>query len=467
MWRPLSALFCTTLLCASGLMSEAQAAAQPIDQISIIVNDGVILNSDVDARINDLRFQAEQRKATVPDEKALRQQAREQLILETLQMQLAERNGIRADDNAVIASLTGMARSNGMTLDKFRSKLDSTPGTSFASVRSAVEREQVIERLRQRRMGERIRITDADIAQLLSTPAGAELNRQLDEQLKPAAKPEPVAPKPAIAQFLITQVLVPMEEDSSPRKQLALTALAERLLAAQRKGLSPEEAIDSLKGKATDAAIEPLGWRALEDMPSLLIEPIKQRVAGSEPELVRSPRGWHLLWLLDRRELSPPEALLPPPPPAPTTVVTQRQVRHILMRPNDLQSSDDVRQIMDGIYRQLKKGADFAELARLQSQDPGSAVKGGDLGWVSPGDMVPEFDRSIGKTAIGAISEPFLSSFGWHILRVEGERKQDMRESILKDRARQILFARAYDEELGAWLRELRSEAYVDYRGAR
>lgn len=467
MWRPLTKFFCISALMLSGLSGNLGAAPQALDQIAIIVNDGVILNSDVDSRMADLRFQAQQRKAEVPDAKTLRQQAREQLILETLQMQLAERNGIRADDNAVIATLTGMARQNGLTLDKFRSQLDSTPGTSFASVRAAVEREQVIERLRQRRMGERIRITDADIAQFMSTPAGTELNRQLDEQLKPASKPVAAEPKPAIQQFLVTQILVPMEEDASPRKQLELTALAERLLATQRTGASPEEAIDSLKGKASDAAIEPLGWRAIEDMPSLLIEPIKQRIAGATPSLVRSPRGWHLLWLDDRRELKAPESVLPPPPPAPTTVVTQRQVRHILMRPNDLQSSDDVRQVMDGIYRQLNKGADFAELARLQSQDPGSAVKGGDLGWVSPGDMVPEFDRMIGKTAIGQISQPFLSSFGWHILRVEGERKQDMRDSILKDRAKQILFARAYDEELGAWLRELRSEAYVDYRGAR
>lgn len=467
MWRPFSALLRATafgLLGASGL---ASAAPQPLDQVAVIVNDGVILNSDLEARMNDLRFQAQQQKAAVPDDKALRSQAREQLILETLQLQLAERNGIRADDNAVIASLTAMARQNGMGLDKFRTKLDSTPGTSFADVRRAVEREQIIERLRQRRMAERIRITDADIAQFMSTPAGTELNRQLDEQLKPKAKPVAPAPKPPVTQFLVTQVLVPMEDDASPRKQLELTSLAEKLLAAQRAGASPEDAIDSLKGKAADASIEPLGWRALDDLPTLLVEPVKQRIAGTEPALVRSPRGWHLLWLLDRRELAPPEAILPPPPPAPTTVITQRQVRHILMRSNDLQSTDDVHQVMNGIYRQLKQGADFAELARLQSQDPGSAVKGGDLGWVSPGDMVPEFDRMIGKTPIGSISEPFLSSFGWHILRVEGERKQDMRESILKDRARQILFARAYDEELGAWLRELRSEAYVDYRGGR
>ena len=161
----------------------------------------------------------------------------------------------------------------------------------------------------------------------------------------------------------------------------------------------------------------------------------------------------------------PPPPLLPPPPPVPTTVVKQREVRHILMRPNDLQSSDDIREVMNVLYKKLKNGADFAELARINSQDPGSAVKGGDLGWVSPGDMVPEFDRMIGQTPIGAISPPFQSSFGWHILRVDGEREKDMRETVLRDRAKQILFARAYDEELGAWLRELRAEAYVDFRG--
>ncbi len=466
MWRHLSALLFASS--ALTIAMPATAAPAPMDQIAVIVNDGVILNSDVDARIADLTFQLQQRKAQVPPTAQLRGQAREQLILEALQMQLADRNGIRADDTAVNASLTSMARENGMSLDAFRAKLDSTSGTSFASVRSAVQREQVIERLRQRRMAERIHITDADIAQFMATPAGVELNRQLDAQLKPGAQVKAAeAPKPAVQQYLITQITVPVEDDASAKQTARLNDLAQRLLAAQRNGMSPEDAIDSLKGKAAEAAIEDLGWRAEDQLPSLLVEPLRRTLGGAQPELIRSPRGWHLIWLVDRRELKSPDASLPPPPPAPTTVVTQRQVRHILMRPNDLQSSEDVKQAMDAIYTQLKAGADFAEIARLKSQDPGSAVKGGDLGWVSPGDMVPEFDRMIGKTAIGAISQPFQSSFGWHILRVDGERKQDMRESILKDRARQILYARAYDEELGAWLRELRAEAYVDFRGQR
>lgn len=462
MWRHLSALLLLSTAVA------AQAAPQPIDQIAVIVNDGVILNSDVDARMGDLRFQLEQRKAAVPAAATLRAQAREQLIVEALQLQLADRNGIRADDAVTNSSLTSMARQNGMTLDQFRSRLDSTPGTSFASVRAAVQREQVIERLRQRRMGERIRITDADVAQFLSTPAGDELNRQLDKQLKPAQKEAPVAaPDAAVPQFLVRQILVPIEDNLSIKQQARLAELAQDLLAAQRSGLSPEESIDRQKGKAAEAAIEDLGWRSEAELPDLLVEPVKKRIAGEAPELLRSPRGWHLLWVEDRRELKSPEALLPPPPPVPTTVIIQRQVRHILMRPNDLQSNEDIRQVMEVIYQQLKKGSDFAETARLKSQDPGSAVKGGDLGWVSPGDMVPEFDRMIGQTPIGSLSEPFQSSFGWHILRVDGERKQDMRESILKDRARQILYARAYDEELAVWLRELRAEAYVDFRGQR
>ena len=455
-------------LLAASSTCWALAASVPLDQIAVIVNDGVILNSEIDARMADLAFQAKQRKET-PTPQQLRQQAREQLILEALQLQLANRNSVRADDAAVEATLNRMARENGMTLAQFREQLDKTPGTSFAYVRGAVEREQIIERLRQRRMGERIKINDADIAQFMATPAGTELNRQLDEQLKPSGK-KPDAPAPenaVVSQLLVTQILIPIEDDTPLNVQVQLSALAGQLLEAQRRGLSPEESVDSLKGKATEAAIESLGWRSLAQMPELLVEPIKRRLAGGTPELVRTPRGWHLLWISDRREVRSADASLPPPPPLPTTVVTQRQVRHILMRPNELQSSEDIHEAMKALHRQLKSGADFDQLARLKSQDPGSAVKGGDLGWVSPGDMVPEFDRMIGKTPIGSLSEPFQSPFGWHILLVEGERKQDMRESILKDRARQILFARAYDEELNAWLRELRAEAYVDFRGQR
>ncbi|MDP1540937.1 MAG: peptidylprolyl isomerase [Moraxellaceae bacterium] len=457
------------LLCSALIFSASAAVAnpKPMDQISVIVNDSVILNSEVESRMNDIMFQAKQRNQPAAAPEQLRTQAREQLILESLQLQLADRNGIRADENAVNAILTGMARENKMTLDAFRIKLDATPGTSFATLRNAVAREQVIERLRQRRMGERIRITDADINQFMSTPAGTELNRQLDEQLKPKATttPTPSANVGSGVEYLITQVLLPVEERTPVQEQARRAEQAQAMLAAQRRGLSPEEVVTTLRG--SDTAVEPLGWRTLDAMPALLAEALKRQIDGEPAELTRTSRGWHLLWISDRRVLRPQENLLPPPPPVPTTVVTQRQVRHILMRPNELQNEDDILEVMNRYHKQLKAGADFAELARLHSQDPGSAVRGGDLGWVSPGDMVPEFDRMIGITPINAISTPFRSEFGYHILRVEGEREQDMRDSILRDRARQILFARAYDEELGAWLRELRAEAYVDYRGQR
>lgn len=466
MWRPMShALLCSALAFSA---STALANPKPMDQISVIVNDSVILNSEVEGRMNDIMFQAKQRNQPTPAAEQLRTQAREQLILESLQLQLADRNGIRADENAVNAILTGMARENKMTLDAFRIKLDATPGTSFATLRNAIAREQVIERLRQRRMGERIRITEADIDQFMSTPAGTELNRQLDEQLKPkatASTPAPSANVGSGVEYLITQVLVPVESNTPVQEQARRAEQAQAMLAAQRRGLSPEEVVTSLRGN--DAAVEPLGWRTLDALPALLAEPLKRQIDGEAPELTRTARGWHLLWISDRRVLRPQENLLPPPPPVPTTVVIQRQVRHILMRPNELQNEDDILEVMNRYHEQLKAGADFAELARLHSQDPGSAVRGGDLGWVSPGDMVPEFDRMIGQTPINAISKPFRSEFGYHILRVEGERNQDMRNTILRDRARQILFARAYDEELGAWLRELRAEAYVDYRGQR
>lgn len=453
------------LTCLTPLLTGVAYAATPVDQVAVIVNDGVILKSEIEARMADLRFQAQQRGNSAPPDAQLFTAAREQLIMENLQLQLASRNGIRPDDNAVNTAITTLARQNGLSLDAFRAKLDSTPGTSFDYLRNAISREQIIERMRQRRMNDRITISDADINQFMATPAGAELNRQLDTQLNKKTE-TPTPAQTSIMEYLVTQVLVPVEESASAKEQVRLADLAQQILRLQSQGMTPEQAIDSFKGSAPEAAIEPLGWRSNAQLPDLLQAPLERLLTGSAPELIRSPRGWHLLWLLDRRELRNPDTLLPPPPPVPTTVVKQREVRHILMRPNDLQSSEDIREAMNVLYRKLKNGADFAELARLQSQDPGSAVKGGDLGWVSPGDMVPEFDRMIGETPIGAISQPFQSSFGWHILRVEGEREKDMRESVLRDRAKQILFARAYDEELGAWLRELRAEAYVDFRGS-
>lgn len=463
MWRPLSQalLFCTATL----VLPTAMANPKPMDQIAVIVNDSVILQSEVDQRIRDLTFQASQRQAALPAPEQLRNQAREQLILESLQLQLAERNGIRPDENAVNAVIANLARENRQSLEAFRAQLDKTPGTSFNSLRAAVAREQVIDRLRQRRMGERIRITETDVDQFMSTPAGTELNRQLDAQLQPKAAASPAAPAARATggiEYLITQVTLPVEENAPAREQGRLAEQAQAMLAAQRRGLSPEEVV-TLTGR--DAAVEPLGWRALDAMPGPIATAIDRLAAGNPPELLRTGRGWHLLWISDRRLLREQEDLLPPPPPVPTTVVIQRKVRHILVRPNELLGDDDVLELMKRYHAQLVAGADFADLARLHSQDPGSAVRGGDLGWVSPGDMVPEFDRMIGQVAIGGISQPFRSDFGWHILRVEDERQHDMRNSILRDRARQILFARAYDEELGAWLRELRAEAFVDYRG--
>lgn len=445
-------------------LASHAVAPQALDQVAVIVNDGVILKSEIAARMEDLRFQARQRDAKVPTDAQLFGQARDQLVLEALQLQLANRNNLRADETQVNAMLTRMAQANGLSLEAFRDKLDKTPGTRFSFVRDAVQREQIIDRLRKRRMGERIKITEADVNQFLATPAGAELNRLLDEQLKPV-KPGREPGSGDGLQVLVTQLLVPVPEEASASVKAAAQALAEQLLAAQKTGLDPAAVKALHLARTPEVKEESLDWRAVDELPSPFIAPIQRLMAGGEPALTRTSRGWHLLWIIDKREqqsLGLPEA---PALPAPTTVITQRKVRHILMRPTELQSSDDVHEAMKVVYQQLKAGGDFAEQAKLKSQDPGSAVKGGELGWVSPGEMVPEFERKVKETPIGTLSEPFQSPFGWHVLQVLEERQQDMRANILKDRARQILYGRAYDEELAAWLRELRAEAYVEYRG--
>lgn len=459
-------MFKRFLISATLVASSASlpAAPQALDQIAVIVNESVILRSEVNERVLDLRLQQQKQGVKDPDNARLFNAAQEQLILESLQLQLASRNGIRADNARVNLELAQMAKQNGMSLEAFQRKLDATPGTSFAKLREAISRETIIEEMRKRRLNDRIRISESDVDQFMASSAGAEISRQLDSQLKP--KPQPAQPT-QVTEYHASQIIIPLDASLGLKEEAAMATVARKLLAMNHQGKTPEQAIESLRNVSMNMAIEPLGWRQLSNMPEAVRDDLSQQAKGANATLIRSERGWHIVWLLGERQQTEltTQNLLPPTAPAKSTLVKQRRVRHILMRPNELQSIEDVREIMTQLYDQLMAGADFAELAQIKSQDPGSAAKGGDLDWVNPGDMVPEFDRMIGQTAVGNISQPFQTNFGWHILRVEGEREQDMRDKVLRDRARQILYARAYDEELAAWLRELRSEAYVDFRG--
>lgn len=408
----------------------ARADVIPLDKVAVVVDDSVILQSEITQRLDDVRFQFAQRSAALPPEEVLRKQVVEQLVLENLQLNLATRAGIRIDDKEVNAALEEIARQNGMGLAAFQQKLDTTPRGSYAEVREQVKRELVITRLRTRRMQDRIRITDQDVQNFLRSPGGqAEL----------------------ATEYRLGHILFTLPEEATPRDIADAEARVRKAQAELAAGQDFAQVAATWSAAETALKGGDLGWRKAAQLPELFTASAEKMQVNEVAGPFRTPGGLHLIKLVGRRGVD-------------DVKVPQWQVRHILIKPTEILSAEDARQKLDDIRARLEKGASFAELARTYSEDPGSARQGGDLGWVSPGDMVPEFDAVMRKTQVNQVSDIFQSSFGWHILTVAGTREQDMSDRYRNNIARQALYTREYDDELASWLRELRNDAFVEVR---
>lgn len=407
----------------------APAAVLPIDRIAAVVDEAVILESEVQARLADIRYQLQRRGTTAPPDQVLRDQVMERLVIETLQVSMAERGGIRIDDNTLNNALTELAKQNQQTLAEFQQELDRTPGIRYADVREQVKHELMIQRLRQRRVGDRIRITDQDVQNYLASPQGREA---LETEYRLAH----------------IQLSVPEKADD---KRIAKTrAMAEKLLAELKAGARFADLATAYS--TGDFALKggDLGWRKEAELPSLFADPVKTLKRG-EVTLVQSPAGFHLLQLLDQRGGG-------------EMLVAQTQVRHILIKPTEILSLEEAKEKALSLRARLQKGEDFAQLARLHSDDPGSARNGGDLGWINPGDMVPEFEKTYAVLKEQEISDVIQSPYGWHVVQVLGRREQDVSENWRANQARQALYARQFEVELVNWLREIRAQAFVEIR---
>lgn len=408
----------------------AYAAFIPVDTIAAVVDDTVIMKSEVDKRAADIVFQFERRGSPLPPEEVIRKQVTEQLILETLQLNLASRAGIRIDDNELNAALEELARQSGLSLAAFQQKLDATPGGSYAEVREQVKRELIITRLRQRRLQDRIRITDQDVQNFLRSPSGqAEL----------------------ASEYRLGHILVALPEEATPTAIAAAEAKVNEAQAALAAGKDFGQVAATYSNAETALKGGDLGWRKAAQLPTLFAEPVAKMQVGQVAAPIRTPGGFHIVKLLGRR--GGEEMRVP-----------QWQVQHILIKPTEILSSDDARQKLEDIRAKILAGAKFSDLARTYSDDTGSARQGGDLGWVTQGEMVPEFDSRMREAPLNEISPVFQSQFGWHILQVTGKREHDVSEQYRINTARQALYARQYDEELASWLRELRNEAFVEIR---
>lgn len=419
------------LLPLLALPLSVQAAPVLLNRVAVVVDEESILASEVEARMADVRFQLEQRKTPLPPEDTLRSQVIERMVVDAIQKQMAERAGIKIDDNALNTSMTDLARQNRMTLDDFRKKLEEPgSGTSYEDVRNQVRQDMMISKLRNRRISDRIRISDADVQAFLKSPQGQEL---------------------LATEYRLGHILISIPENAGPADLQAAQQKTEDIYRQIKAGANFQQLAAANSQAETALQGGDLGWRKAAQLPTLFADQVEKLAAGDVAAPIRTPGGFHIVKVLEKRG-------------AETHIVHQRHVRHILIKPSEITSLEEAREKALALRKRLEAGADFAEQAKLYSEDPGSARNGGDLGWVGPGEMVPEFDKMMSTVAEKTISEVFQTNFGWHILQVLGSRDQDLSDEYRQNMARNALFSRQYDQELQAWLREIRAEAYVEIK---
>lgn len=407
----------------------ARAEVQWLDRIAAIVDDDVVMESDVAARTADIEAQLTARKAPLPPADVLRRQVLERLIIESIQVQLGARMGVRIDDDTVTGAITGIARQNGVSLREFVDRL-AADGLDYAEFREQVRRDMVMNRVRQRRVGDRVRVTDADV----------------DEFLKSAAAREMFA-----GSYRLAHILVAVPESASVDAVKAAEQKAQDLLAQAKGGAD----FGDLAVRNSDAAnaLEggDLGWRTGAQLPTLFSGVVDGMKPGDIAGPLRSASGFHLVKLLERKGDA-------------AQVVQQAKVRHVLVKPSAIRSNGEARELAQQLHDRVAAGEEFVAIAKKYSEDYGSALSGGDLGWVSPGQMVPEFEDAMNTTKSGELSAVFETQYGWHFLQVLERRDQDTSEELRRMQARNAVWKRKFDAELEGWLRELRNEAWVEIK---
>ncbi|SOC12143.1 peptidyl-prolyl cis-trans isomerase SurA [Alloalcanivorax xenomutans] len=427
--RALSTLL-TVCLCL-GLAVNAQAQVRILDRIVAVVNDGAIMESELQSRVAGIVGQFEADNRPLPPAQVLREQVLDRMIIERIQLQLAERGGIRVDDGSLNQALTGIARQNNMDLEQFANAVRAD-GYSWAEFREQVRNDMVISRLQQRSVSSRVRVTDREVDRFLSSDLGRRM---------------------FAADFHLGHILVQVPSGASPEQLEQARNKANGIVQRLRGGADfAETAVEQSDGPQ---ALEggDLGWRPAAQWPTLFAETAIDMQPGDISEPLRSGAGYHILKMIERRGGGGEH------------VVTQYRVRHVLIQADALTTEDQARAEAQRLHQQVISGSiSLADVAREHSDDPGSRNQGGELGWVTPGQMVPEFEQMMESTPVGQVSPVFQTQFGYHFLLVEEQREADMSDEFRQMRARQALQKQRFDEELQTWLQEKRAEAYVDIR---
>jgi peptidyl-prolyl cis-trans isomerase SurA len=427
-------------LAAIGLSLHGSAGAQTrelatkgelLDRVAAIVNDGVVLNSELDAQIETVAARLRAQKLELPPQNILRQQVLERLVLQEIQLQHATRAGVKVSDETLNAALLDIAKRNNLTLSQLPQAL-AAQGIDYPSYRDEMRKEITLTLLRQRDVLQHIAVTPREIDQYLEKQA-----RTPSEH----------------SEFNVSHILIAVSQEAGTAQLDQAAKRATEVYERARNGEDFAKLAVAYSNSQTALEGGALGWRKGSELPTFLSDVVARLKPGEVSEPLRTPTGYHIVRLNDERGGG-----------AGQTVVDQVHLRHILMKTNELTDDATVKQKLSALRERILKGEDFAGLAQTLSEDPASATEGGDLGWTSPDAFVPEFSQAVAPLKDGEISEPVHTQYGWHIMQMLGHRRFDNSDEMKRRQAIEAIRAGKADEETELWLRRLRDDAYVEYK---
>lgn len=423
-------VFAIALLISTSITVNAadKPSIEKMDRIIAVVDQSVITERELMDRMESVKAQMIKKGAELPPEDVLQKQILERLVVDNLQLQLAAQTGIKVDDTQLDKTIERIAEQNHLTMPAFKKALEED-GTRFYKFREDIRNDIILTRLRERDVDNKVSISEAEIDNYLTS---LESQGDLDE-------------------FNISQILIRLPEDSSPEDIQKARTRTEQVIQAMSEGMSFEKASANFSDAPNALEGGELGWRSGQQMPPQFIELIKTLEVGGVSRPIRSGGGVHIFKLNQRRA---GESSL---------IVDQTHVRHILLKPNEVLSDKEAQQKIESIKERIDHGTPFQDMARQYSDD-GSSSNGGDLGWISPGDTVPVFEKTMAELAPNEVSAPVRSQFGWHIIQVIERRKQDMSKESKRLKARQEIRARKAEEAYNEWIHELRDKAFVELR---
>jgi peptidyl-prolyl cis-trans isomerase SurA len=415
-------------LISSFLSLKIEAAPELLDSVSVIVDQGVVLESQISELITVVKRNAVLNNQTLPSDRVLRTQAIEKLIIDNLQTQMADRMGIQISDPQLEQTIANIAKGESMNIAQFREKV-SREGVTFDTYREEIRKELILGEVRRANVRRRVYITEQEIKNLVTL-----IDEQGDEQ----------------AEYNLGHILIEFPTEPTDVDIEQAKTRADKVIELLNKGSDFAKIATASSGGSRALEGGDLGWMNINSMPTLFAEAVQKKSKDDLIGPIRSGAGFHILKVKDLRGIEKVE-------------IAEVNARHILIAPSVILSDEKAEKMLKEFREQILAGeADFAELAKEHSADPGSALKGGELGWADPNIYVPEFIATLTKLEVDEISEPVRSQYGWHLMQLTGKRVGDATEKRKEEKAYQLLFQRKFAEETDVWLREIRASAYIE-----